>query len=203
MRHDIDRTQVRYAKEDSCHDHGGSAFDEMEHNDLAADLLEVNSDEELEAFLDDAISAAAHAVGGFINPSVRNALLQKLKGLARHYLPIAAEAMERGGNHDPEELEWEAAHTVVKLAGEATHNAAHMPPSGNDQADAHAALADAIQAHAPHLAGFLPGREPKAHGCQCQHKGEHHREHRSEGRGGASDSGRWYRDGKHIVLSGI
>jgi hypothetical protein len=219
MNHDIDRTQVGFARDGGHYGQhhpagsasNGSVFNEEEHMNLAANLMEVNSEEELENFLGDVISGAAKAVGQFINSPTGQALGNGLKGVAKQLLPVAGQALgdafgggaggQIGGalgsaaaglfEMEPEEQEWEAANTFVKLAGEAAKNAAQMPKGGDPEAIAKKAIIEAAKIHAPGLVSTLTSGGA-AGSCHCRH---HHGEKRH--------SGRWYRHGKRIVLIGI
>ena len=93
----------------------------------------------------------------------------------------------------PEEMEWEAANTFVKIATDAAKKAADMPQNADPHAIAQKAIVEAAKIHAP---GLVPQLTGEGH-CGCascrQHEGHHHRPH----------SGRWYRHGMRIVLEGV
>ena len=91
---------------------------------------------------------------------------------------------------ETEERDWEAAHQFVKLAAQATKNAAEMP-QGDPQTTARNAIIEAAKIHAPNLVPHLMGHGYGHEGCGCHHHGErrHH--------------GRWYRHGERIVLVGV
>jgi hypothetical protein len=92
---------------------------------------------------------------------------------------------------ETEERDWETANQFVKLATEATKNAAEMGPGGDPHAVAQKAIVEAAKVHAPHLVGHLMGGHGHHQGCGCHHQGErrHH--------------GRWYRHGERIILVGV
>jgi uncharacterized protein (DUF697 family) len=217
MNHDIDRTQAGFSHEGGRYfpRRGGTVFNEEEHANLAASLMEVNSEQELEYFLGDVISGAASAVGKFINSPTGQALGSGLKDVAKQLLPVAGQALgtyvgggtggQIGGalgsaaagmfEMESGEQEWEAASTFVKLAGEAAKNVAEMPP-GDPATVAKTAIIEAAKVHAPHIVPILTGM---AHG---HHPGHH------PGQGGCGHhhhhpSGQWYRHGKRIVLVGV
>jgi hypothetical protein len=211
MNHDIDRTQVGFQSEDEgflphIHRHG--------FNNLAARLMDVNSEQELDYFLGDVISSATSAIGDFINSPTGQALGSGLKTVAKQVLPAAATAL---GNYiapgvggtiggalgtavasqmeaESEQLEWEAANTFVKLAGEAAKKAATAPPGADPQAIAKHAIIEAAKIHAPGWVSYLTGEGPQHHTCHCG-QGHHHYHHAHEGR--------WYRHGRHIVVEGV
>lgn len=219
MNHDIDRTQAGFAHESGRYYHrrgGGPVFNEEEHANLAASLMDVNSEEELEYFLGDVISGAANAVGKFINSPTGQALGSGLKDVAKQLLPVAGQALgtyvgggtggQIGGalgsaaaglfEAESGEQEWEAANTFVKLAGEAAKNAAEMP-AGDPATVAKTAIIEAAKVHAPEIVPVLTGAAHAHHmghhpgHCGCGHHHHHHR------------SGQWYRQGKQIVLTGV
>jgi hypothetical protein len=215
MNHDIDRTQVGFAQEGegSVPHPGGSVFHEDQHMNLAARLMDVNSEEEFEYFLGDVISGAADAVGKFINSPTGQALGSGLKDVAKQVLPVAGQALGTRfggapggqigqalgtavagalGDTELEELEWEAANNFVRLAGEAAKNAAEAPPGGDPHAVAKNAIIEAAKIHAPGLVSSLTGGGPGMGQPGCHHYG-----------GGHHHSGRWYRHGKRIILVGV
>ncbi len=189
---------------------GGPVFNEEENMDLAAGLMEVESEQELDHFLGDVISGAAKAVGKFISSPTGQALGSGLKDVAKQLLPVAGQALGdfvvpgAGGSiggalgsaaaglfeMEGEEREWEAASTFVKLASEAAKTAAEAPPGADPHAIAKHAIVEAAKIHAPHLVGALTG-EHHHHGMGRQH-GQKRRH-----------SGHWYRHGERIILVGV
>ena len=93
--HDIDRTHLRYAQEMGNYPLGSEApaLSEAEQMQLAAELMEVRSEEEFENFLDDLIGGIAKAAGGFLNSPTGKALGGLLKGAAKKLLPVAGTAI--------------------------------------------------------------------------------------------------------------
>jgi hypothetical protein len=87
-----------------------------------------------------------------------------------------------------EEQEWEAANTFVKLSTEALKKAAQAPPGANPHVVAKNAVIEAAKEHAPQLVKAL------AESGIVSHNGE------SNGKG---RTGRWIRQGKHIVILGV
>lgn len=215
MNHDIDRTQVGFAQGEGEYKrpYGGSVLNEEENANLVAGLMEVNSEEELDNFLGDVISGVANTVGKFISSPTGQALGNGLKDVAKQLLPVAGTALgtyiggpvgaQIGGTlgsaagglleAESEERDWEAAHQFVKLAAEATKNAADMP-QGDPHATAHTAIVEAAKVHAPHLVPYLTNGREYAHLGQhrchhCERRRHHH--------------GRWYRHGDRIILVGV
>lgn len=150
-----------------------SAHEEME---LAAELLDVANEQELDQFLGDLISKAGHAISNFAHSSVGKAIGGVLKKAAKVALPIAGGALGTffggpvgsaigsslanvAGNAlgleleglSPEDREFEAARQFVRFAGQSAKNAAEAPAAGDPQATAHKAALDAARVYAPGL----------------------------------------------------
>jgi len=187
---------------------GGGVFHPNQEMELASELMEVSSEQELEQFLGDLIKSAGSAIGSFVKSPVGQALGGALKNVAKQALPIAGQALggyiggpagaqiggqlgsAAGGLFELEgENEFEAAQTFVRIAGDAVKNAAAAPPGANPQAVAQNAVAQAVQAHAP---GLQPEPPHPAGGFGGY-------EHGSFARG---RSGRWIRRGAKIILFG-
>jgi hypothetical protein len=180
--HDIDRTQVGLGNPMDALQHPapGKVFSEGQEMDLAAGLLGTNNEAELDQFLGDLISKAGQAVGKFVSSPTGQAIGGLLKGAAGKLLPMAGQALgsylggptggqigsqlasTAGGllglNSEAEaaEREFEAARTIVRLAGDAVKNAAAAPPTANPIAVAQAAMIEAAKAHAPALLAPTP-----------------------------------------------
>jgi len=224
--HDIDRTQLEYSPELENYEYeqyeygetGWGAetgvFSEAETMALAAELLEVSSEAELDRFLGDLIKKAGQAAGQFIKSPVGQQLGGLLKGAAKKALPMVGSAVGGyfGGDTgakigsqvastagrifgleleglSQEDQEFEAAKSFVQFAGEAAKNAASAPPSANPKAIAQQAATTAARQLAP---GFLAGTTASSAataGKSCP----------ACGRG---SSGRWFRRGNKIVLLG-
>lgn len=110
--HDIDRTQLEYSPELETYEqeqfeYGETewgaetgVFSEADEMQLAAELLEVTSEGELDRFLGGLITKAGQsvglvgqAVGFFVNSPVGQQLGRLLKGAAKKALPIAGSAL--------------------------------------------------------------------------------------------------------------
>ena len=182
--HDLDRTLRAYesetggdawelAEELETFDHEGP-FSESEEMELAAELLSLNDEAEMEQFLGKlfkkvggfkgvfktlgkvlkpiakaALPIAGKVAGSFFGGPVGGAIGGKLGSLASNLFEMELEGM------DPGQMEMEVARRVVRLAGAAARNAAAAPPSAPPMAVAKAAVASAAQQHAP---GLLRGR---------------------------------------------
>lgn len=179
---------------------GGGVFSEYEQMELAAELLEVQSEAELEQFLGDLIKKAGSAIGKVVRSPVGQAIGGALKSAAKVALPLAGRAagaffggplgatiggklasvagsalgLELEGLSN-EDREYEAAKQFVKFAGE-TVKEALAQPAANPAAAAAAALRIAAQKHAPGLVGAVGGR---------------------------SASGTWVRRGNTIIVAGV
>ena len=178
--HDLDRTLRAYEMElgdeleMGAFDQEGP-FSESEEMELAAELLSLQGEEELEQFL----GGLFKKIGGGLK-KVFSPLGKILKPIAKAALPIAGKVagsffggpvggmiggklgsmasnlfeMEMEGM-DPGQMEMEVARRVVRLAGAAAQNAAAAPSSAPPLAVAKRAVATAAQQHAP---GLLRGR---------------------------------------------
>lgn len=180
----------------------GLPFSEAEEMELAAELLEVSDDAELDQFLGSLIKRAARGVSRFAKSRVGRALRHTLRGLAKRALPIAGAAVGSaiapgvgtaiGGRLgsmagrlfgleleglSPEDQEFEVARRFVRFAGDAARQAAMAPAAGPHQRVAQVAIANAARKHAP---GLAPGR-------MRAHRGLRH-------------SGRWIRRGHKIIV---
>jgi len=179
----------------------GEVFNESEQMELAAELLEVQNEQELEQFLGDLISKAGSAIGSVIKSPVGRAIGGVLKGVAKKAIPLAGTALggffggplgaQLGGGLasmagsalgleleglSNEDREFESAKHFVNFAAETVKNALAQPGS-NPAAAAAAALKMAAQTHAP---GLL-----------------------SASSGSGAQSGSWVRRGNKIIVHGV
>lgn len=164
----------------------GNPFDEATELELAAELLEIQSEAELEQFLGkigDFAKRAAGAVKRGLDSSVGRQVTGALKDVARKALPIAGGAIggALGGSTgrtigsklggfasglfemeleglSPEDQEFEIARRFVRMAGTATQAAARRSGAGSPQAAARVALMVAAKRHAPGLVDVLRQR---------------------------------------------
>ena len=153
-----------------------SPLAEAEQIQLASELLEISSEEELEQFLGGLFKKVARGVGGLIKSPVGRALGGVLKSVAKKALPVVGGAL--GSMLVPgigtavgtklgslasglfeveleglpaEQAEFEVARRYVNLAATAARNAAMTPPrpGANPRAVARAAVAQAARTYAP------------------------------------------------------
>ncbi len=175
-------------------------FNEYEQMELAAELLEVQSEAELEQFLGSLIKKAGGAIGKFVKSPVGKAIGGVLKSAAKVALPVAGTALggfvggplgakiggslaSAAGNAlgleleglSNEDREFEAAKQFVKLAGETVKQTLQQQ-AANPANAAMAGIQAAARIHAP---GLLGGRQ------------------------GRAMSGTWRRSGNTIILAGV
>lgn len=167
---------------------------------LAAELLEVSSDEELEYFLGDLVSKASKSVGGFIKSSTGRALTKILKNAAKKALPVVGGAIgdKLGGNKwgqfgrtvgsatgralgleleglSDEDQEFETAKQFIRFAKTAARKAAVTKQTLSPASVATNAARTAARRYAPGLI-------------------------RSLQRSQSANAGRWARRGNNIIL---
>jgi uncharacterized protein (DUF697 family) len=196
---------------------GESPLHEVEEMEYASQLLETETEEELEQFLGDLVKNVAKAAGGFIRSPVGQALTGVLKTAAKQALPLAGGAlgtmiapgvgtalgsklgsmasnlfeMELEGM-DHEQAEFETARRYVQLAAAAAQNAAQAPPDKPPPVVAQQAITSAAERYAPGLLPFFGTADDapgqSGFGQAPQGYGQH--------------SGRWVRRGRRIILYG-
>ena len=184
-----------------------SPFEEVDEMELAARLLDVTDEAELEQFigaigrtigqkLRKAVSSRlGRAVGGYLKGAARQALSPALSGLGTALggpaggalgSTLASAASRIFGleleGRSPEDQEFDAARQFVRFMGSAWENAAEMPPNTPPQEAAKAAVVAAAQQHAP---GLLRAAGPAA-GPMAS--------------GSSRKKGVWYRQGNKIIL---
>ena len=160
---------------------GPGVFNEQDELELAAELLGVSNEQELDQFLGDLIKKAGKAIGSVVNSPIGRAVSGVLKTAASKALPLAGGALGAyfGGplgakigsglasmagsalgleleGLSPEDREFEASKQFVRFAGETVRQALQAP--GSDPATAaQTAAAAAARAHAPGLADIRGG----------------------------------------------
>jgi hypothetical protein len=181
-------------------------FSEVEEMELASDLLEVASEEELDQFLGNIFKKVSRAAGTLIKGPLGAQLKGLLKNVAKKALPIAGGALgsvvpglgtavgAAAGSSlanlfeleleglSAEDQEFEIARRYVRLAGEVAQQAAQAPQGVPPQEAAKTAMIAAAQQHAPGL--LRQAAPPKAIA------------------GRRARSGRWIRRGRAIILLG-
>lgn len=188
-------------------------FTEAQEMELAAQLLDAQSEAELDQFF----GGLLKSVGRAIKSPVGRAIGGMLKGVAKKALPVVGGALGNlvvpglGGvvgsklataagsmfgleleGMSPEDQEFEVARRVVRLSGEALRQAAMMPPTVPPQVAAKSAVLAAAQKHAPGLVNEASFRGGSGYGYGG---------HRGASQG--QQNGRWIRRGNKIVLFGI
>jgi hypothetical protein len=184
-------------------------FSEAQEMQLAAELLEIRDEAELDRFLGDFIKKAAQTVGRVVRSPIGKAIGGVLKGVAKKALPIAGAALGGwvGGpigakigsglasaagsalgleaqELTQEDREFEGAKQFVRLAGEAVKNASSAPPSADPRAVAQKAVASAAQKYAPGLLSGVSGGPSTS---------------LTPG-GGRGRTGRWIRRGRNVII---
>ncbi len=184
-----------------------SEADEME---LAAELLEVTSEEELDQFLGGLIKKVGGTVGKFVKSPVGKAIGGVLKGVAKKALPIAGGALgayfggplgakigsglasAAGGALglelealSQEDREFEGAKQFVRFAADTVKKATSAPPTVNPITAAQSAAAAAAKKYAPDLLRPNMGSS------------------RPLSRSGRSRGGRWVRRGRNIIIVNV
>ena len=224
--HDLDRTQLELESDDfesegeyadeyeseyaeSFDTEEEGPFSEEEEMEMAAELLEVSDEEELDQFLGKLLRKAGKAVGRFVRSDTGRALGGILKRAAKKALPVVGRAVggslagpagaRIGGRLAPmagrmfgleleglsmEDQEYEVAKRVVRLAGAAAKKASLSPLTGSPLAQAQKAVVSAARHHAPGLLKPTPGKPASMNGFGRQ-------------------SGRWFRRGRRIVVLGV
>lgn len=205
--HDLDRTYMETGEGEF---NGSGEFagerevlNEGEVEELAAELLSISNEGELDHFLGDVFKKVAHAAGSFIKSPIGKQLGGMLKGVAGKLLPAAGAALgnmivpgaggviggklaSMGGaalgleleGLSGEDREFEVAKQFVRLAADAAKKTVGVGDMSNPAAVAQSAVSQAVSKFAPGLAEPGPG-------------GQH-------GRGG-----RWVRRGNKIILFGV
>ncbi|HSQ59137.1 MAG TPA: hypothetical protein VLT84_01675 [Acidobacteriota bacterium] len=207
-----------------------SPFSESEEMELAAELLEITNEAELNHFLGGLIRKVGRTVGKVVRSPIGQALGGVLKKVAKTALPMAGAALGNlvvpgvggmiGGKLasaagsmfgleleglSAEDREFEVARRYVRLAGATTRRALSAPPRVNPASAASAALRSAARQHAPGLpTAAIVGGSSIASGYPTPYP--------TPGPGvdgfaggsvaGSGRSGRWFRRGRRIILLG-
>lgn len=219
--HDLDRTLRSQEPETESYDLEAQIFGETEGDyedgtyeiseedeiDLAAELLAVNDEQELDEFFRNlfkkaksfagsalknylkplarkALPFAARAVGGFIGGPAGAAIGGKLGSYASTLFEVDFESM------DGEVQDMEVARHFVRFASAAANNAAASGGSGDPAAVARTAIVQAAKTHAPGLLRpSRPGANFRTNGGAVSRS--------------RATSGRWIRRDGRIVLLGV
>src|SRR4051812_38310403 len=91
--HNLDRMQVGFGQELGDYEFSNGELGDNELQELAAELMEVGSEAELDNFLGDLIKKAGSAIGTFVGSPTGQALTGALKSAAKQLLPMAGKAV--------------------------------------------------------------------------------------------------------------
>jgi hypothetical protein len=183
-------------------------FSEAEEMELAAELLSVSNEAELEQFLGKLFKKA----GAFVSSALGQDLMDQIKGLAKKALPMLGSAVGNmivpglggavGGGLAAsagevlgleleglsyEDQEFEVAKQIVRLGGAAARSAAQEAEYAAPDQVAHEAFSSAAQQYAP---GLLRDRQPRYSSRRCRTCSRR-------------NTGRWVRRGNAILLLGV
>ena len=184
----------------------GEVFSEAELMELAGELMEVQSEAELDQFLGKIIKKVGRVVGKVARSPVGKAVGGVLKGVAKKALPIAGAAVggyfggplgakigsglatAAGGALgleaemlNTEDREFEGAKQFVRMSGQAVQSALTAPANMNPANVAQQAVLSAVAQHAPGLTGVKRPVGPSLSG-------------------GPGKTGRWVRKGRNIII---
>jgi hypothetical protein len=198
---------------------------ESEEMEMAAELLEVTNEAELDRFLGKLIRRVSRTVGGIVRSPLGRALGGVLRPLAKAALPLAGKALGTfvggpiggmiGGRLasaagqmfgleleglSGEDREFEVARRFVRYASSATRNALRAAPTADPYAIARSAAAAAARQFAPGIIGRPFGVNGAA--------GAYFAPGSSYGYGGVVSAGSrrrgiWIRRGHRIILLGV
>ncbi len=193
---------------------GEGPFNEEEEIEMAAELLAVSGEQELDQFLGNLIRRVGKTAGQIIQSPTGKALTGLLRQAAKKALPLAGKAVgtyfggSAGGNigsqvgniagqvfglelegMSPEDQELQVARRFIRLAGDAANQVTQAPPSAPPQQAARAALAAAARQHAPGLLSSGAGASAGARGGMASAR--------------RRQSGRWIRRGRNVILLGV
>jgi hypothetical protein len=214
--HDLDRQQLEKFQQpgvfgESTIGELSPQLSESQELELAAELLEVNSEEELEQFLGDLWARTKTAASQAYNSDAVQSAIPGLKAVGRAVLPKAASFLadryapgtgdiagsgvqaavdqwlkEELEGLSGEDREFETARRFVRFANAALQRAASMPDRVPPPVAVQIAISDAARDHLPGLVPFLAPMLG------------------STSRNGGSDqgasTGRWVRQGSSIVI---
>lgn len=237
--HNIDRTQLEFEFEMEDFEgepHQAGEYDEIlpeaEQLELAAELLEVRDEHELDQFLGHVICRVGGSLGRGVRPPNGQAIGGVLKGIAGHLLPMASDAigslaggplgsqigsafsslassvlgLEAEFEH-PEDAELEGAKHFIRIAADTFQKSTEEPADPDPRVAAQQALMQSVHTLAPAL---LHGDEgPDAgmyvgHEHHRHHQHHHHHEpHRHRRHQHHHHRGHWVRRGNKIILFGV
>jgi hypothetical protein len=204
---------------------GESTFSEAEEMELAAELLEIATEQEFEQFLGRLVKRIARGASSFIKSPIGQALGGALKGLAQKAIPLAGTALGGlvGGpigaqigrglasaagqaigleaeTMSHEDREFEGARQFVRIAGQ-TARQMSMSRRGDPRYAAQQAMFRAVRRNAPGLLQAQPYGDYAA--SQDGYANTTYGNASYGGGYGRRQSGRWMRRGSRIVLLGV
>lgn len=222
--HDIDNTtleldsdldEFEYTDREYEESEAG-VFSEAEEMELAAEMLAVTDETELDQFLGNLIKQAGQAVGKAVKSPIAHKLGGFLKGAVKKVLPVAAGALGTvvggpvGGmlaskaasaagdafgleleGLSNEDQEFETARHFVRFAGDAARQASKLRDAPDPQSAAKHAVMKAARTFAP---GLLR---------QATHSMDSEVATPAASRGPRPITGRWVREGHRVVLLGL
>jgi len=199
--------EFEFQEEDGFSGETAGPFSEAEEMELAAALLEITDEAELEQFLGNLFRRIGRGLGKVIRSPIVRTLGRALKGVARRALPVIGGALGNivapgvGGavgsqlastagsmfgleleGMSAEDQEFEVARRFVRLSGEAARQAAMLPAHQPPDQIARMAMMRAAQQYAPGLIRVPPAAAPVARRRQ---------------------QGVWRRRGNMIILYGV
>lgn len=166
--HDLTALETNHDNENWEWEGADQEQDEADELESAAELLSLNSEEELDNFLGGLIRKAARAVNKGVRAATGNNLGGLLKGIVRQTLPMVATAVGGpvGGlvakqglsafgleleGLSQEDQELEVARRYVRFANDAARSLFRQPAGANPRAQVRTALRLAARRHAPGL----------------------------------------------------
>ena len=184
---------------------------EMDELQIASELLEAHSEEELDQFIGDLVRKATKAATGFAKSSAGRAVGGLLKNAARRVLPHVGRAVgdfvapgvggkfgQRAGawlggrfeleGLSSEDQEFETARAFVRFANETAKRAAAAPSNMPPAQVARSAAVSAARRSLPGLTPLLQKAQPRSDQAGV-----------TPGR----STGRWVRRGNRIILLGL
>jgi hypothetical protein len=198
------------------YEYEGEVLNEQMEYELAAELLTVSNEEELEQFLGRLVKRVGRGIGRFAKSGIGRKLIGGLKSVARVGLPmlgkvagtffggpvggtlggklgsLASRLFEiQGEGMSNEDLEFEVARRYVRLAASATRNTArNAARGGSPKAIVSRSIKQAAAKHAPGL--LRSGSSVSGGGYSGNTGGDT-----------SGQSGSWSRQGNQIVLYGV
>lgn len=211
----------------------GEVLGETEVQELAAELLSVSNEQELNQFLGDLIKKAGRAIGSVVKSPIGQALGGVLKTVAKQALPIAGAALGNlivpgvggaiGGKLasaagsmfgleleglSGEDREFEVAKAFVRLGADATKQAVEAAQQGTAvQSAVNAAIRNAAQKFAPGLLQEVSAPSIQSAAAAGARLAQAQAAQSAAGPrhvcAGAKHEGRWIRKGHRILLLGL